>query len=67
VIKLLRGAGRMVEECTLTFEDFDAADEVFLSGNISKITPIIKIEGREFAIGPVTKQARDLYWEWAKA
>lgn len=67
VIKLLREAGHTVEECTLTFEDFDAADEVFLSGNISKITPIVKIEDREFAIGPVTKQARDLYWEWAKA
>jgi len=67
VIKLLRGAGHVVEECTLTFEDFDGADEVFLSGNISKITPIVKIEDREFAIGPVTKQSRDLYWEWAKA
>ncbi|MCF6317205.1 MAG: branched-chain amino acid aminotransferase [Marinosulfonomonas sp.] len=67
VIKLLRGAGHVIEECTLTFEDFDAADEVFLTGNISKITPIVKIEDREFAIGAVTKQARDLYWEWAKA
>ncbi|PHQ99674.1 MAG: branched chain amino acid aminotransferase [Marinosulfonomonas sp.] len=67
VIKLLRGAGHTIEECTLTFEDFDAADEVFLTGNISKITPIVKIEDREFAIGAVTKQARDLYWEWAKS
>ena len=66
VIKLLRGAGHTIEECTLTFEDFDAADEVFLTGNISKITPIVKIEDRAFAIGPVTKQARDLYWDWAK-
>lgn len=66
VIKLLRSAGYTIEECTLTFENFDAADEVFLTGNISKITPIVKIEDREFPIGPVTKQARDLYWEWAK-
>ncbi|MBE9475797.1 MAG: branched chain amino acid aminotransferase, partial [Proteobacteria bacterium] len=42
------------------------ADEVFLSGNISKVTPIVKIEDREYPIGPVTEQARDLYWEWAK-
>ena len=66
VIKLLRGADYTVEECTLGFEDFEAADEVFLSGNISKITPISKIENREFAIGPVTKRARELYWQWAK-
>ncbi len=67
VIKLLREAGRSVEEVTLTFDDFLQADEVFLSGNISKITPIVKIEDREYEIGPVTTLARDLYWQWAKA
>lgn len=67
MIKLFRAAGRTVEECTLSFDDFDAADEVFLSGNISKITPVVKIEDREFAHGPVTKQARELYWAWAKS
>lgn len=67
LIKLLREAGRVVEECTLSFDDFDTADEVFLSGNISKITPVTKIEKREFAIGPITKQARELYWQWAKS
>jgi branched-chain amino acid aminotransferase len=67
VIKLLREAGRSVEEVTLTFDDFLQADEVFLSGNISKITPIVKVEEREYEIGPVTTLARDLYWKWAKA
>ncbi len=66
VIKLLRAAGHEVQEVTLNFEDFDAADEVFLSGNISKITPVVKIEDREYPIGPITEQARDLYWAWAK-
>lgn len=67
VIKLLRSAGYTVEECTLSFDDFDVADEVFLSGNISKITPITKIEDRMFSIGPVTNKARELYWKWAKS
>lgn len=67
VIRLLREAGRSVEEVTLTFDDFLQADEVFLSGNISKITPIVKIEDREYEIGQVTTLARDLYWKWAKA
>ena len=67
VIKLLRTAGRQVEETTLSFEDFDGADEVFLTGNMSKVTPITRIEEREFAIGPVARQARGLYWEWAKS
>lgn len=67
VIGLLRDAGRTVEECTLTFEDFVKADEVFLTGNITKVTPIVKIEDTEFEIGPVTKLARELYWKWAGA
>ncbi len=67
IIKLLRGAGHTVEEGTLSFDDFDAADEVFLTGNMAKVSPITKIEDTEFAIGPVTKQARALYWEWAKS
>ena len=67
IIKLLRKANYQVEECTLSFEEFEQADEVFLSGNISKVTPITKIESREFEIGPVTTIARELYWEWAKA
>jgi branched-chain amino acid aminotransferase len=66
VIKLLRAAGREVQEVTLRFEDFISADEVFLSGNIAKITPIVKIEDREYPIGPVADQARELYWEWAQ-
>jgi len=67
IIKLLRGAGHTVEEVTLSFEDFAAADEVFLTGNASKVTPIIKVEDSEYPIGPITKQARALYWEWAGA
>ncbi len=67
VIKLLQGAGKTVEETTLRYEDFEDADEVFLTGNITKVTPIVKIEDTEFEIGPVTKLARELYWEWAKA
>jgi branched-chain amino acid aminotransferase len=67
VIKLLQGAGKTIEETTLRYEDFEDADEVFLTGNITKVTPIVKIEDKEFEIGPVTKLARELYWEWAKA
>lgn len=67
IIKLLRGAGLTVEETTLTFDDFDAADEVFLTGNMSKVSPISSIEDVKFPIGPITKQARALYWEWAKS
>ncbi len=67
VIKLLRADGYEVVETTLSFADFEAADEVFLSGNISKITPIVAFEDTEYPIGPVTRRARDLYWDWARS
>lgn len=65
IIKLLRDAGEIVHETTLKIEDFHAADEIFLTGNYSKVTPAIKFEDREFEVGAKTTQARDLYMEWA--
>ncbi len=66
VIALLRDAGRNVVESTLCFEDFENADEVFMSGNISKVTSVVKFEDRDYEIGPVTRLARELYWQWAR-
>lgn len=64
-IKNLRADGIAVHETVLTYEDFDAADEVFMSGNFSKVTPVAAFDERHYAIGPVTKRARQLYWDWA--
>lgn len=67
VIKLLREAGTPVEAATLTYRDFADADEIFSTGNISKVVPISRIDDRELQPGPVAKQARELYWEFAHA
>jgi branched-chain amino acid aminotransferase len=64
---LLRDAGRTVIEKTLSFEDFENADEIFMSGNISKVTPVVKFEQCDYENGPVSTQARELYWQWAKS
>ncbi|WP_349370661.1 branched-chain amino acid aminotransferase [Salinarimonas sp.] len=65
VIALLRESGATVRETTLTYDDFLAADEIFMSGNYSKITPVVKIEDRELQPGPFARKARDMYWEFA--
>lgn len=65
VIKLLRDAGVTVYETTLRLEDFQVADEIFSTGNYSKVMPIVKFDDHEPGIGPIALQARDLYWEWA--
>ena len=67
VLNLLQSAGETVHEVTLTLDDFRNADEIFLSGNYTKVSPAVKFEEREFEIGPKTVQARDMYWEWAGA
>jgi branched-chain amino acid aminotransferase len=65
VISLLRDAGVTVHETTLTVEDFRTADEIFSSGNMSKVMPIVAFDERRLPIGPVATKARALYWEWA--
>lgn len=67
VIRLLRAANVEVRETTLSVADFLNADEVFTTGNFAKVSPVVKIENREFQPGPVAQLARRLYWEFAHA
>ncbi|MGB5559095.1 MAG: branched-chain amino acid aminotransferase [Paracoccaceae bacterium] len=57
--------GVKVHECVLSFDDFRAADEVFMSGNMSKVTPVKEFDGTHYQIGPVTRRVREMYWDWA--
>jgi branched-chain amino acid aminotransferase len=64
-VRLLRDAGVEVLETALTVEDFLDADEIFSSGNYSKVVPITRIEDRALQPGPLHAKARQLYWDWA--
>jgi len=61
----LHADGVKVHETVLSFDDFRAADEVFLSGNMMKVTPVTGFDDRNYQIGPITKRTRDMYWDWA--
>lgn len=63
----LRAAGVEVREAVLTLEDVRAADEVFLSGNFGKVTPVTGFEDVTYAHGPMTKRIREIYMDWALA
>lgn len=63
----LRAAGVRVHETVLTFDDFRRADEVFLSGNLNKVTPVTEFDGTHYQVGPMTGKVRELYWEWARS
>ncbi|MBI1206175.1 MAG: branched-chain amino acid aminotransferase [Azospirillum sp.] len=65
VIQLLRDAGIAVYERMISFADVLAADEVFSVGNYGKVLPTTKVESRDLQPGPIYRQARSLYWEFA--
>jgi len=66
-MKLLRDTGISVVETTLSYRDIQTADEIFSSGNYSKVMPINRIEDRSLQPGPLYRKARELYWEYAHA
>jgi branched-chain amino acid aminotransferase len=63
----LRADGTEVVETVLGFQDFREADEVFLSGNLNKVTPVLEFDGTHYQHGPVTSRVRQLYWDWAQS
>ena len=64
-ISLLRDSGTEVVEKSLSVADFMEADEIFTTGNHSKVVPIIRIEDRELQAGPTGRKTRELYMDWA--
>ena len=67
VIALLRASGATVVEAMLRYSDFQSADEIFSTGNYTKVAPITRIDERDLQPGPVFRRARELYWEYAHA
>jgi len=65
VIRLLRDAGTTVVETTLRYSDFENADEIFSTGNYSKVVPVVRIDARSLQPGPLYRRARELYWDFA--
>ena len=66
VIELLRDDGIEVAERTLRLDDVYDADEVFLTGNYSKVLPVVRVEDRDYQQGPIAKRARELYMAFAE-
>ena len=64
-IKNMERDGIKVHQTVLTFQDFEEADEVFLSGNMNKVTPVTAFDETRYQPGPVTRRVREMYWDWA--
>jgi branched-chain amino acid aminotransferase len=66
VLKLLRDNGITTDERDLKVADLEQCDEMFSTGNYSKVLPVTRYEQRDFQPGPVYRRARELYFEYAK-
>jgi len=66
-IQNLREYGKKVSETVLTFQDFEDADEVFMTGNMTKIMPVTAFEDKNYQVGSIAKLARELYWDWSRS
>ena len=66
-ISNLKADGVKVHETVLSFADFHEADEVFMSGNMAKVTPITALDDTNYQVGPVTRRVREMYWDWARS
>lgn len=67
MISLFREKGFKVHERTLTVLDFQEADEIFATGNYSKVMPLNQLDDRHFQPGPIANTARELYFEYANS
>jgi len=66
IINLLRSDGVIVHESVLSLDDFYTADEVFLTGNLAKVTPVTHFDNTQFRnTGQIAQRARNLYWDWS--
>ena len=63
----LKADSTPVHETVLSFEDARAMDELFMSGNMNKVTPVTEFDGTHYQVGPVTKRVREMYWDWAQS
>lgn len=66
VIQLLRADGMAVEERRITYPELGEADEIFATGNYTKVNPVVRLDDRALQPGPVAARARALYFDYAE-
>jgi branched-subunit amino acid aminotransferase/4-amino-4-deoxychorismate lyase len=69
VIEIARKANLELEERNVSLAEIYTADEVFVTGTMGELTPVLEVDGRTIgdgALGPLTKQIQQLFaWRTA--
>ncbi|GMH10449.1 hypothetical protein Nepgr_012290 [Nepenthes gracilis] len=64
VMDLVMKAGFVLEERRISLSEFHTADEVWTTGTMGELSPVVKIDGRAVGdgqVGPVTRQLQSAY------
>ena len=70
--KVLRMAGDLgieAAERNISITEVHTADEVFTTGTMGELSPVLEVDGRQIGggtVGPVTTRLRNHYWELTK-
>lgn len=70
VLRLALDLGIPRQEMNLSITDMYTADEMFTSGTMGELTPVLEVDGRTIGTGkpgPITEKIRNVYWEKTKS
>jgi branched-chain amino acid aminotransferase group I len=70
ILDICSGEGIPAEERNLSLTEFYTADEVFTSGTMGELTPVLEADGRSIgdgSVGPMTKRLQTLHLDAAFA
>ncbi len=66
VLRMARDLGIEAVERNISITEMHTADEVFTSGTMGELSPVLEVDGRQIGdgtVGPVTTRLRNHYWE----
>ena len=66
VLELARTLGIPAQERNISIAEVHAADEVFTTGTMGELSPVLEVDGRPIGAGtagPVTCRLREAYWQ----
>jgi branched-chain amino acid aminotransferase len=68
VIRLARAQGMAVVEKNLSLTEVYCADEMFTTGTMGELTPVLEVDGREISTeaGPLTRTMQELHGNWVR-
>ena len=68
ILKLARDASIPITERNVSLTEIYTADEVFTTGTMGELTPVLEVDGRKIGqgAGPVTQQLHGLHADWVR-